>query len=268
MTQTIFTGLLAATLLLAGCAAAPGKGGQGGEAGEPSSQSQESGGGSGSSGTGEAGSQAPDPIVIAKNPGGGSGSDGAPTGGSASPEKPNGSSSTRQAGTTGAPGSAVPPTAQTPEERRGAIDRRLDDTLGTFDEELKREQEQVARERDQQAASRSGSASSDEENAEEGDSEGDDEPGSADAEGLPAEGDGEGKDGDKRPGDLKSEKQTRKTAGAGSNSDNGSAAANVPDGSDDDIVARRLRKAAEQETDPELKAKLWKEYIEYKKNTK
>jgi hypothetical protein len=31
-------------------------------------------------------------------------------------------------------------------------------------------------------------------------------------------------------------------------------------------VARRLRKAAEQETDPELKEKLWKEYINYKKN--
>jgi hypothetical protein len=33
-------------------------------------------------------------------------------------------------------------------------------------------------------------------------------------------------------------------------------------------VARRLRKAAEAETDPELKEKLWKEYIEYKKNSK
>jgi len=40
----------------------------------------------------------------------------------------------------------------------------------------------------------------------------------------------------------------------------------IPDGNDDDIVARRLRKAAEQETDPELKDKLWKEYVEYKKN--
>jgi hypothetical protein len=39
-----------------------------------------------------------------------------------------------------------------------------------------------------------------------------------------------------------------------------------PDGNDDDIVARRLRKAAEQETDPELKEKLWKEYVGYKKN--
>jgi len=36
---------------------------------------------------------------------------------------------------------------------------------------------------------------------------------------------------------------------------------------DDDIVARQLREAAENETDPELKEKLWKEYEEYKKNT-
>jgi hypothetical protein len=35
---------------------------------------------------------------------------------------------------------------------------------------------------------------------------------------------------------------------------------------DDDIVARQLREAAENETDPELKEKLWKEYEEYKKN--
>jgi hypothetical protein len=37
-------------------------------------------------------------------------------------------------------------------------------------------------------------------------------------------------------------------------------------GSDDDIVARRLRKAAEDETDPELKERLWKEYYDYKKS--
>jgi hypothetical protein len=35
---------------------------------------------------------------------------------------------------------------------------------------------------------------------------------------------------------------------------------------DDDIVARQLREAAENETDPELKEKLWKEYDDYKKN--
>ncbi len=36
---------------------------------------------------------------------------------------------------------------------------------------------------------------------------------------------------------------------------------------DDDIVARQLREAAENETDPALKEKLWKEYEEYRKNT-
>ncbi len=34
---------------------------------------------------------------------------------------------------------------------------------------------------------------------------------------------------------------------------------------DDDIVARQLREAAENETDPVLKEKLWKEYEAYKK---
>jgi hypothetical protein len=34
---------------------------------------------------------------------------------------------------------------------------------------------------------------------------------------------------------------------------------------DDDIVARQLREAAEKETDPVLKEKLWKEYHDYKK---
>jgi hypothetical protein len=36
------------------------------------------------------------------------------------------------------------------------------------------------------------------------------------------------------------------------------------DPEDDDIVARQLRQAAEQETDPELRKKLWKEYENYK----
>ncbi len=40
------------------------------------------------------------------------------------------------------------------------------------------------------------------------------------------------------------------------------------DGHDDDIVARQLREAAENETDPELKAKLWKEYEEYKRESR
>jgi hypothetical protein len=54
-----------------------------------------------------------------------------------------------------------------------------------------------------------------------------------------------------------------KTAGQGTGGDRGSRYSKE----DDDIVARQLREAAENETDPELKEKLWKEYEDYKKNT-
>lgn len=39
-------------------------------------------------------------------------------------------------------------------------------------------------------------------------------------------------------------------------------------GDDDDIVARQLREAAEQETDPEIKKRLWEEYNKYKEGIK
>ena len=48
---------------------------------------------------------------------------------------------------------------------------------------------------------------------------------------------------------------------------NGATAQKVTAGSDNDIVARRLRKAAEQETNPALRAKLWKEYADYRQAT-
>ena len=38
----------------------------------------------------------------------------------------------------------------------------------------------------------------------------------------------------------------------------------IPDGSDDDVIARQLREAAEQEQDPELRKKLWDEYRRYR----
>jgi hypothetical protein len=40
--------------------------------------------------------------------------------------------------------------------------------------------------------------------------------------------------------------------------------ADIPDGRDDDVVARQLREAAEKESDPELRKKLWDEYRRYK----
>jgi len=162
-----------------------------------------------------------------------------------------------------------PAAAQTPEERRAALDRRLDDSLGGFDAVLKKEQQRVAQEHDTRAAEAGGSATTEAQSA--------DKAGSANAAGTAAtetpragaEGSGDTdkhRGSDKKaahPGDLKSEKAGKVDDNAG----NGASAREIPDGSDDDVVARRLRKAAEQETDPELKEKLWHEYIEYKKNT-
>ena len=44
--------------------------------------------------------------------------------------------------------------------------------------------------------------------------------------------------------------------------------ADIPDGRDDDIVARQLREAAMKETDPELRERLWEEYRQYKQSTR
>ncbi len=38
----------------------------------------------------------------------------------------------------------------------------------------------------------------------------------------------------------------------------------IPDGDDDDVIARQLREAAMSEPDPELREKLWDEYRKYK----
>ncbi|WP_345548970.1 hypothetical protein [Microbulbifer aestuariivivens] len=41
--------------------------------------------------------------------------------------------------------------------------------------------------------------------------------------------------------------------------------ADIPQGDDDDVVARQIREAAMRESDPELREKLWEEYRKYKK---
>lgn len=149
--------------------------------------------------------------------------------------------------------------ASTNDERRGKLDRRLDDSLGEFDKTLGEEQRRSAAERDARVAANAGK--------------------------QPA-GDANGEEGGPREGDLKSERSGRGAAenkagrdgkkGGGDRRDRGTVSGagsgapdrGIPSGDDDDIVARRLRRAAEQETDPELKEKLWKEYIEYKKGSR
>ena len=163
-------------------------------------------------------------------------------------------------------GSAEPPApAQTSDERLAALDRRLNESLGAFDAALRKEQERIAQERD---AYRTAETESGGESGSGQDGRDEEGSGSATTEGPLTAGTAGGSGGgdSSRPGDLKSDRQQSGSVSAGGGNGSGAAAREIPDGSDDDIVARRLRKAAEQETDPELKEKLWKEYIEYKKN--
>jgi hypothetical protein len=164
--------------------------------------------------------------------------DGKSKSGSASPEGPGG--------------------AQTSDERRQAGEKSLDDSLGDFDKTLKKEQERVAKERDARGSAETG-----------GDGSGDS--GSADGEGAGAgASSGQGRSGDlastggpKNKGD--GEAGDPNAQGVKGASGSGSGSKRIMSGSDDDIVAKRLRKAAEEETDPELKERLWKEYNDYKK---
>ena len=57
--------------------------------------------------------------------------------------------------------------------------------------------------------------------------------------------------------------QTDSTSRAGEASST-TQTATLPSGDDDDVIARQLREAAEAETDPEIKEKLWQEYRKYK----
>jgi hypothetical protein len=165
----------------------------------------------------------------------------------------------------GSTGSVTPGTqAQTPDERRAALDKRLNDSLDSFDAQLRKEQQKTAQERDGRQATVTTVAASAGSARPEPDPNAQASPGNAPIPGQPSGSHrGAPEPGAGRAGDLKSDK-----SGGGANaSGNGAVAADIPDGNDDDVVARRLRKAAEQETDPELKDKLWKEYVEYKKNT-
>ncbi len=59
------------------------------------------------------------------------------------------------------------------------------------------------------------------------------------------------------------EAETKTTVSRGSPG-SGKAPEDIPDANNDDVVAAQIRLAAEIETDPEKKAKLWNEYRKYK----
>jgi hypothetical protein len=159
----------------------------------------------------------------------------------------------------------------TTEDKRAQIDRRFDETFAVFDERMRKEQETISQER---AARGSGSGPAG--GVPEGEESGDGQPGEGgEAEGRPGE-DPSGAGGEAgAEGESAGERSGEQGGGGGvggggplGGSGPNTVPADIPDGRDDDIVARQLREAAMKETDPELRERLWEEYRQYKQSTR
>jgi hypothetical protein len=155
---------------------------------------------------------------------------------------------------------------QSREERIASLDVELASGLADFDELLLREQERV-KAAAPRSASGGGMGSGMDEDGHDGD----------------GNSDGKNSAGDTGTGDASTTSGARSQAGSvAEQSSTGAGDApgrtsrtgvtrqppGIPDGRDDDVVARQLREAAEKETDPELQKKLWEEYRKYKQGTR
>lgn len=162
--------------------------------------------------------------------------------------------------------------AMTSDERIEALDGQLNESLATFDAMILGERAAVAAIADSSPASTTASGSSAGSGAQDGDGmggggplfeEGDlSEPGGPMGGGMAGSSDAES-DADGAGGS--SQTSPAATAGLpGRGQGHGPVPPDLVDGSDDDIVARQIREAAMQETDPVLREKLWDEYRKYK----
>ncbi len=134
-------------------------------------------------------------------------------------------------------------------EQQAILDGRLQQSLSEFERRLQREQSALQQQREA-AAEKAGA-----ESARSGGSEDAETGAVARGSGVPAPASVSG-----------SPQRVRNTAGpGGAPGNNLPVPKDIPDGRDDDVVARQLREAAENEKDPALRELLWKEYSEYKK---
>lgn len=161
-------------------------------------------------------------------------------------------------------------------DRVAALERQLKESLASFDEMLLKEMDKIRaasgekmrglareaaaaargiKEAEDSSPSKSGS----------GNEERQGEKGSGAEDAAQTEGASKDKDSEVQSAQAGTE---ARPSGSSSGKDDSTRLTRRPDSSsqDDDIVARQLREAAEKETDPALKEKLWKEYEEYKKS--
>ncbi len=159
-------------------------------------------------------------------------------------------------------------TERSREEGTAAMLDQLHSALSKFDEQLLKEQEKI-KAQTPRVDSAQEVASATESMGETGEGEtGEGESEQTDTE--PAETDATMQAGEEDDGEQQEQRtagRTQSTIGSPDQSDTRGIPDDVPDGSDDDVVARQLREAAEKETDPELKKKLWEEYKRYKAGT-
>lgn len=157
---------------------------------------------------------------------------------------------------------------RTAEEQVAALDEMLMAGLGEYDERLLREQERIKAATPNSNSGSGGGAGgaggdgsgSGSEGGEQGDSGSDGE--SNGQGGMAGNSQETGTTGGQREGGP-----VDSSEGSGKGGNDSEQPPDVGDGSDDDVVARQLREAAEKETDPELKEKLWEEYRRYKRGT-
>ena len=164
---------------------------------------------------------------------------------------------------------------RTAEEQVAALDAMLMAGLGEYDERLLREQERIKADAPSNDSGSGAGAGSGGEGG--GDGSGGEDGGEGDSEGdAGSDGNSDGRNSGGTAGTNPRSGQTGgqpaggpvdSSRGSGERGNDRDQPADIPDGSDDDVVARQLREAAEQETDPELKEKLWEEYRRYKRGT-
>jgi hypothetical protein len=164
----------------------------------------------------------------------------------------------------------------TPGERTAQIDRELDASLGVFDGRMRDEQGALAGQRNGRGGSGGNAEGSESggDGAGEGPGQNGDKSGAAGSAGSQG-GQGSGGQGNGTQGNGQGQGNVGNgdhgggggVGGGGARGGSGpnTVPADIPDGSDDDVVARQLREAAMKETDPELREKLWQEYRNYKK---
>ena len=183
-----------------------------------------------------------------------------------------------------APSAAVAfPDEQTEAEVTAGLDRQLNASLSEFDELLLREMEAIKQRQSgapDAASAGSGGGSSgggggqgDANQGEAADNQGE---GSSTAADQPSgQQGGQATDQQGQPGQVAARSPSgteQQGSSEGGNPDGESRSTpseprdQPPGAEDDDIVARQLREAAENEPDPELREKLWEEYRRYKEN--